>query len=133
MSMRIVERDGRHDLLPAWAGLLLELPKTGTRHPFLHFALARISQKSGRFGAGIVPFSYALLPGNSPRRSSGSGRDRVVTTRVLNLGSGSSGNALLIEDAGLRLLVDCGVGPRTITAALKTFNLAWGDLDLVLI
>ncbi len=56
-----------------------------------------------------------------------------MTTRVLNLGSGSSGNALLIEDAGLRLLVDCGVGPRTITAALKTFNLAWGDLDLVLI
>ena len=53
--------------------------------------------------------------------------------RVLNLGSGSSGNALIIDDGQVRLLVDCGVGPRTIAAGLRAFGLTWSALDLVLI
>ncbi len=31
------------------------------------------------------------------------------------------------------MLVDCGVGPRTIAAGLKALDLTWRDLDLVLI
>ena len=35
------------------------------------------------------------------------------------LGSGSSGNALLLESDGTRLLVDAGFGPRTLAARLR--------------
>lgn len=56
-----------------------------------------------------------------------------MTVRVLNLGSGSSGNALLVSDGCTHLLVDCGVGPRTIVAGLRSFGLAWGDLGAVVV
>jgi phosphoribosyl 1,2-cyclic phosphodiesterase len=56
-----------------------------------------------------------------------------VGIRVLNLGSGSSGNALIIDNGRVRLLVDCGVGPRTIAAGLKALGLTWSMLDLVMI
>jgi phosphoribosyl 1,2-cyclic phosphodiesterase len=56
-----------------------------------------------------------------------------VGVRVLNLGSGSSGNALIIDDGHVRLLVDCGIGPRTIAAGLHTLGLTWSMLDLALI
>jgi phosphoribosyl 1,2-cyclic phosphodiesterase len=53
----------------------------------------------------------------------------LVTVRVLNIGSGSSGNALLIRDGHASLLVDCGLGPRTIEAALRTMGLSWAHLN----
>jgi phosphoribosyl 1,2-cyclic phosphodiesterase len=56
-----------------------------------------------------------------------------VTVRVLNLGSGSSGNAVLVSDGATSLLVDCGVGPRTIAAGLRSFGLYWADLDAVVV
>jgi phosphoribosyl 1,2-cyclic phosphodiesterase len=56
-----------------------------------------------------------------------------VSVRVLNLGSGSSGNALIIDDGRVRLLVDCGVGPRTIAAGLRALGLTWSMLDLAMI
>jgi phosphoribosyl 1,2-cyclic phosphodiesterase len=39
--------------------------------------------------------------------------------KVWVLGSGSSGNAVLLESDGTRLLVDAGFGPRTLAARLK--------------
>jgi phosphoribosyl 1,2-cyclic phosphodiesterase len=39
--------------------------------------------------------------------------------KVWVLGSGSSGNAVLLESDGLRILVDAGFGPRTLRARLK--------------
>ena len=39
--------------------------------------------------------------------------------RLWVLGSGSSGNAVLLESDGTRLLVDAGFGPRTLAARLK--------------
>lgn len=56
-----------------------------------------------------------------------------MTVRVLNLGSGSSGNSLLIADGRASVLVDCGVGARTISAGLREFGLTWDTLDAVLI
>ncbi len=53
--------------------------------------------------------------------------------RVQSLGSGSSGNAFLIEHGGVSLLLDCGIGIRTITRALKDRGRALADLDAVLI
>lgn len=40
------------------------------------------------------------------------------------LGSGSSGNAILIECDGSRILIDCGFGVRTIAQRLKTIGVA---------
>jgi len=39
--------------------------------------------------------------------------------KVWVLGSGSSGNAVLLESDGTRLLVDAGFGPRTLAARLR--------------
>lgn len=45
------------------------------------------------------------------------------------LGSGSRGNAILIECDGTRLLVDCGFGTRTLAARLKTIGVAPESID----
>ncbi|MDQ3467553.1 MAG: MBL fold metallo-hydrolase [Chloroflexota bacterium] len=38
---------------------------------------------------------------------------------VRSLGSGSSGNALLIESGQTLILIDCGIGPRSLAAGLR--------------
>ncbi|MEJ7902156.1 MAG: MBL fold metallo-hydrolase, partial [Thermomicrobiales bacterium] len=52
---------------------------------------------------------------------------------VQSLGSGSSGNAFLIQAAGTTLLLDCGVGIRTMTKALHERDLRLDDLGAVLV
>lgn len=52
---------------------------------------------------------------------------------VTSLGSGSSGNALLIRTARTILLVDCGVGVRRLVRALGSFDLTLADVDALLI
>ena len=52
---------------------------------------------------------------------------------VTSLGSGSSGNALLVRTAGAVLLVDCGVGVRRLQRALAAVGLTMADIDAVLI
>lgn len=44
--------------------------------------------------------------------------------RGWTLGSGSSGNALLLESGGHRILVDCGFGPRALATRLKAIGVA---------
>lgn len=44
--------------------------------------------------------------------------------RGWTLGSGSSGNALLLESGPHRILVDCGFGPRAIATRLKAIDVA---------
>lgn len=56
-----------------------------------------------------------------------------MSAHVLSLGSGSSGNALLLAAPGCNLLIDCGLGVRTIAAGLKALGLDWGSLSGVLI
>jgi phosphoribosyl 1,2-cyclic phosphodiesterase len=48
--------------------------------------------------------------------------------RVCSLASGSGGNALLVEAAGERLLVDCGLAPRELARRLARVGRAAGDL-----
>jgi phosphoribosyl 1,2-cyclic phosphodiesterase len=53
-----------------------------------------------------------------------------------SLGSGSSGNATLVEASGLvptRLLVDCGLGIRQLAERLARCNLAISDIDAIFI
>jgi phosphoribosyl 1,2-cyclic phosphodiesterase len=52
---------------------------------------------------------------------------------VQSLGSGSSGNAFLVTAGTTTLMLDCGVGIRTIRQALKSRNLAIGNLSGVLV
>jgi len=56
--------------------------------------------------------------------------------RFKSLGSGSTGNATLIEAGGppaFRLLVDCGLGVRQLSARLAEAGLADSDIDAIFI
>lgn len=53
--------------------------------------------------------------------------------RFASLGSGSRGNALLVECAGTRILVDCGFGPRTVAKRLARLGVAVDEIDAVLL
>ena len=57
--------------------------------------------------------------------------------RFRNLGSGSSGNATLVEGtegtACSRLLIDCGLGIRALEKRLGQAGLAYGDIDAIFI
>ena len=44
--------------------------------------------------------------------------------RVLVLGSGSSGNATLLDAGGTRILVDAGIGPRTVARRLELLGVS---------
>ncbi len=49
------------------------------------------------------------------------------------LGSGSSGNAVLIECDGSRILIDCGFGTRTLAGRLKTIGVKPDSIEGCLI
>jgi phosphoribosyl 1,2-cyclic phosphodiesterase len=53
--------------------------------------------------------------------------------RFASLGSGSSGNALLVESGATRILLDCGFGPDELGARLARLGLALSDLTAVLV
>lgn len=53
------------------------------------------------------------------------------TVSVQSLGSGSSGNAFLITTPESTVLVDCGVGIRTVNAALRMRQMAITDIDAI--
>jgi len=53
--------------------------------------------------------------------------------RFASLGSGSQGNALLIESGGTRLLLDCGFGPSEIVSRLARLELEASTLDAIIV
>jgi phosphoribosyl 1,2-cyclic phosphodiesterase len=53
--------------------------------------------------------------------------------RAWTLGSGSSGNALVVECDGERLLVDCGFGPRALATRLKAVGIAPESITALLV
>jgi phosphoribosyl 1,2-cyclic phosphodiesterase len=53
--------------------------------------------------------------------------------KVWILGTGSSGNAVLIEGDGTRVLVDAGFGPRTLAKRLKTISVDPSSIDACLL
>ncbi|WPB58188.1 MBL fold metallo-hydrolase [Xylophilus sp. GOD-11R] len=57
--------------------------------------------------------------------------------RFCNLGSGSAGNATLVEGrdgtSTSRLLIDCGLGVRVLEKRLTTAGLDYGDIDAIFI
>ena len=53
--------------------------------------------------------------------------------RFASLGSGSKGNALLVESGGTRVLLDCGFGPREIVNRLARLGVTPDSIDAVLV
>lgn len=53
--------------------------------------------------------------------------------RVASLGSGSGGNATLVEGAGTRLLIDCGFGPRVIERRLRALDVEPDTIDAIVL
>lgn len=53
--------------------------------------------------------------------------------RFASLGSGSSGNALLVEAGGTRILLDCGFGLDETGARLSRLGLEASDLDAIVV
>jgi phosphoribosyl 1,2-cyclic phosphodiesterase len=49
------------------------------------------------------------------------------------LGSGSRGNAIVVECDGSRILIDCGYGTRTLAGRLKTIGLKPQSIDACLV
>lgn len=64
--------------------------------------------------------------GDAEREGSGS-------VRVVSLGSGSSGNALLIQTSRTAVLVDAGFGPRTLASRLRQAGVTPGGLGAILL
>lgn len=53
--------------------------------------------------------------------------------RFASVGSGSKGNALVVEAGNTRILLDCGFGPRNLAERLARLRLVPEDIDAILI
>ncbi|MBN9015353.1 MAG: MBL fold metallo-hydrolase [Rhizobiales bacterium] len=56
-----------------------------------------------------------------------------MTVIAQSLSSGSSGNGFLVRSGATVILVDCGLGPRVLAAAMRPHGLAPRDLSAILI
>jgi phosphoribosyl 1,2-cyclic phosphodiesterase len=56
-----------------------------------------------------------------------------VALRFRVLGSGSSGNATLVEAPGTRLLIDAGLGPRILAERLQSAGVDPASLDAIIV
>jgi ribonuclease BN (tRNA processing enzyme) len=56
-----------------------------------------------------------------------------MTIRFTVLGSGSAGNASLVQVDGFGLLLDAGLGPRQLAARLEAVGSSWNDIHAVLL
>lgn len=63
----------------------------------------------------------------------GEAEDPRRRLEVTSLGSGSSGNALLVRTVETTLLVDCGVGVRRLTQTFGTSGLRLDNVDAILV
>ncbi len=57
----------------------------------------------------------------------------MTTHRMTVLGSGSAGNATLVQGDGFGLLVDCGLPPQELTSRLQVVGAGWPDVNAVVI
>src|SRR5262245_54889237 len=60
-------------------------------------------------------------------------RARGHAMRAWTLGSGSSGNAIVLESGGRRILIDCGFGPRALATRLKAIGVAPESISALLL
>ncbi|MDA1081428.1 MAG: MBL fold metallo-hydrolase [Gemmatimonadetes bacterium] len=53
--------------------------------------------------------------------------------RIVALASGSSGNAILVDSGDTRILVDCGIGPRTLKTRLAPLGIRPDEISAVVV
>ena len=53
--------------------------------------------------------------------------------RFASLGSGSRGNALIVEAGDTRVLVDCGFSTKAVVARLSRLSIDPAEIDAVLV
>jgi len=56
-----------------------------------------------------------------------------MTARFTVLASGSTGNACLLQADGFGLLIDCGIGPRTLARRMAACGVSWRDVHAVIL
>jgi phosphoribosyl 1,2-cyclic phosphodiesterase len=56
-----------------------------------------------------------------------------MTARFTVLASGSTGNACLLQADGFGLLIDCGIGPRTLARRMAGCGVSWRDVHAVVL
>ena len=56
-----------------------------------------------------------------------------MAAQITVLGSGSSGNATLVQAEGRGLLIDCGFGPRDLGLRFQSVGLSWANVNAVLL
>ncbi len=61
------------------------------------------------------------------------GRTETAMLRILPVASGSTGNCMLLEIDGRRILIDLGVPASMLLSALAANGCTWDDIDLVLV
>ena len=53
--------------------------------------------------------------------------------RIVSLASGSSGNAILVDDGDTKILVDCGIGPRTLKQRLAAASVRPEEVQAIVV
>jgi len=56
-----------------------------------------------------------------------------MSARFTVLASGSTGNACLLQADGYGLLIDCGIGPRTLARQMAACGLSWADVHALIL
>lgn len=56
-----------------------------------------------------------------------------MTDRLIVLGSGSSGNATLVQTEGFGVLLDCGFGPQELSSRLQAVGASWQSVNAVVL
>src|SRR4051794_2778963 len=56
-----------------------------------------------------------------------------MSLRFTVLASGSQGNASLVQAGGFGVLIDCGLGPRTLAARLERAGLSWQHVNAIVL
>src|SRR5438876_49131 len=59
--------------------------------------------------------------------------DGFMSATFTVLGSGSTGNAALVRSDGFGLLIDLGLGPRTLARRFVEAGFGWKDVDAVIL
>lgn len=83
-------------------------------------------QREARFFGGLLSFLYLCTSKNADIK-------KTMKIRFMSLGSGSSGNCYYLATDTYSILIDAGVGIRSIKKTFKDYNLNIQELKAILI
>lgn len=104
---------------------IVRCPSCGQRLRVPRLAARRLAVKCPR---GCRSFEYAAGEEDAPSRPG-----RPPALRVLSLQSGSNGNSIYVEAAGVRLLFDAGISCKQAERRLQAHGRSLADVDALLL